>query len=141
MVAPVVIRIGEPSPTIVRINVGPAGPDGAQGEQGIQGETGLTGADGAAGITWQGAWSIATAYVIRDAVSYLGSAYIAISDHTGETPVTLTSWQLLASKGDTGATGATGPTGPTGATGSAGAAGANGEASFTLYMQQTFGGF
>lgn len=68
-------------------------------------------------LTWQGAWSGATAYVIGDAVSLSGSAYICILGHTNHTPPNGTYWNVLAAAGSTGATGSTGSTGATGAAG------------------------
>jgi hypothetical protein len=71
-------------------------------------------------ITWQGAWSGATAYALRDAVTYDGTSYICTTAHTNHVPPNASYWDVLASKGDTGATGATGATGPTGPQGPAG---------------------
>ncbi len=117
---------------------GPAGADGPQGIpgiQGIQGPKGDAGPPSPAGLTWQGAWDNATAYVLNDAVGYNGASYFCISAHTGSQPtenVNDTKWALIAAqgaKGDDGADGAQGPAGPTGPqglTGPAGPAGATG---------------
>jgi hypothetical protein len=65
--------------------------------------------------TWQGAWSSATSYRMSDAVSYNGSAYIAIQPGTNQEPDTSpTYWGVLAAQGSMGATGPTGATGATG---------------------------
>lgn len=65
---------------------------------------------------WRGAWSSAENYLIGDAVSYLGSSWIAIDDNTNSAPPSTpggssTDWELLASIGSTGSTGTTGATG------------------------------
>ena len=73
------------------------------------------------GVTWQGAWSDGTAYVINDLVEHNGSSYIATQNHTAS-PATepgvgafwTTNWDLLASGG---APGAPGPAGADGADG------------------------
>jgi hypothetical protein len=112
---------------------GPAGADGAQGPegpQGIQGPQGDVGPTGPAGISWQGSWINATAYLERDAVEYNGSTYIAVTNVLPDAvPGLNSSWELLTSIGATGPTGpqgtdgtigvdgATGPTGPTGPAG------------------------
>lgn len=59
-------------------------------------------------INYTGAYSNVTAYVTGDAVSYLGSSYIALGATTGNIPTNTSFWQLLAEKGDTG------PAGPSG---------------------------
>jgi hypothetical protein len=110
---------------------GPKGDTGATGAQGPQGATGAQGPQGAtgpAGLTWRGAWSAATAYVVNDAVTYLGSSYRRkVAGTTAGSPDTdPTNWELLAQKGDVGATGAQGPQGATGATGPQGPQGATG---------------
>jgi hypothetical protein len=97
--------------------------DAANWEQiaakGDTGATGPAGPQGPAGLTWRGAWSAATAYVVSDAVSYGGSSYRRLV--AGTTPGTpdadTTNWEILSAKGDTGATGSTGNTGATGAAG------------------------
>lgn len=62
-------------------------------------------------INYTGAYSNVTAYATGDAVSYLGSSYVALGATTGNIPTNTSFWQLLAEKGDTGATGPAGPTG------------------------------
>ncbi len=99
---------------------GPTGPAGATGPAGPQGTAG-------AGITNRGAWSSATAYAINDAVTYLGSFWGAKVAHTNVIPVEGATWQLLASKGETGTAGAVGATGPAGATGPQGIQGVKGD--------------
>lgn len=119
--------------------VGPAGPTGAAGA------TGATGPQGPP-VSFQGAWSNATAYSTGDAVSYNGSSYISLQNaNTGNNPATVSAeWSLLAQQGATGATGMIGPqgvqgvqgvqgpigpigpAGPQGATGLTGATGATG---------------
>lgn len=85
------------------------------------------GGGGGSGLNWRGAWSSSTAYAIDDAVSYLGSSYIAIAAGTNQNPATQTGyWSVMAAQGATGATGAQGPAGPTGPTGPTGAAGSQG---------------
>lgn len=106
-------------------DIGPQGPQGDQGDvgpQGPQGDVGPQGATGPAGLTWQGTWSAATAYVVNNAVTHLGSSYRRkVAGTTATAPAAdTTNWELLASKGDTGSTGATGSTGSTGPTGPAG---------------------
>ena len=56
-------------------------------------------------IEWQGTYSGATAYVLNDAVTYLGSSYINIQAGTGQTPVVggTAYWDDLANKGTDGA--------------------------------------
>ena len=120
---------------------GPQGPQGLTGPQGNAGPQGPAGPIGPAGLTWRGAWSSATDYVLDDAVGYGGASWFASSDPpAGAVPSTSsTYWQLMAAegatgpqgpqgpqgiqgpKGDTGATGATGPAGATGPQGPAGA--------------------
>lgn len=80
----------------------------SKGDTGATGSTGSTGATGASGadgldVTWRGAYSGVTAYVVNDAVSYNGSSYICILASTGNLPTNATYWDLMASKGDTGA--------------------------------------
>ena len=60
------------------------------------------------GITWQGAYSGATAYALDDAVLYNGSSWIALQATTGNAPPTLPTesnayWQLMARQGTDGA--------------------------------------
>jgi hypothetical protein len=118
--------------------VGPQGPQGIQGVSGATGPvgpagaTGPQGAAGAIGITWQGVWSPATFYNVRDAVERNGSSYIAVSANVASDPAVSASWNLVASAGAVGpqgiqgATGAQGLAGPTGATGAQGPQGLTG---------------
>src|SRR6185437_5378396 len=77
---------GVPGATGATGATGSAGPQGIQGIQGPigpAGPTGPTGAVGAAGpqgppVSFQGAWSSATAYAVGDAVSFNGSSYISL---------------------------------------------------------------
>lgn len=57
---------------------------------------------GAKGMTWRGTYNALTDYLKDDAVSYLGSSYIAKSSTTGNDPTNATYWDLLAEKGDPG---------------------------------------
>jgi hypothetical protein len=84
---------------------------------------------GPASLIWQGAWATSTAYVVDDAVSNDGSAYICTADHTAgaaSEPGIGGSWALLAAKGDTGAIGTSGADGSDGAIGEQGPVGADG---------------
>ncbi len=54
---------------------------------------------GPAGMIWQGEWDAGTTYAVDDGVHFGGSAYICIGAHSGETPTTLTNWQILAAGG------------------------------------------
>ena len=65
-------------------------PKGIQGVQGIQ---------GLKGNRWRGAYSGATAYVVDDVVSYLGSSYICILASTNNLPTNVTYWSLFATTG------------------------------------------
>lgn len=82
----------------------------ARGPQGIQGP------QGEKGINPMGTWVADNEHFVDDVVTYQGSAYICIQDHTGiETPPNLdtTRWALFVSKGDTGSQGPAGQTGTT----------------------------
>ena len=82
----------------------------ATGPQGIQGPKGEK------GINPMGTWVANNKYFVDDVVTYKGSVYICIQDHTGiETPPNSDTmrWALFVSKGDTGAQGPTGQTGAT----------------------------
>jgi len=73
-----------------------------QGQLLSVGATGATGADGTAGVsglTWLGAWSDATDYIVDDAVDSDGSSYICILDHTNHQPPNGTYWEVLAAAG------------------------------------------
>jgi hypothetical protein len=81
-------------------------------------------------MTFLNTYNPATAYVATDAVSYLGSTYLAIAPSTGiapsGNPSSATDWALLAQAGSNGAAGATGPQGAMGVAGPQGVAGATG---------------
>jgi len=80
-------------------------------------QTGPRGPIGPAGMNWQGQWSAARSYGIKDAVFDGGSAWIALQPNTNSEPATGNSnWSLLAQKGDQGAPGQNGRTGPAGLT-------------------------
>ena len=82
----------------------------ATGPQGIQGPKGEK------GINPMGTWVSNNEYFVDDVVTYQGSAYICIQDHTGISipPNTdTTRWLLFVSKGDKGDIGETGQTGAT----------------------------
>src|SRR5579884_4030796 len=80
-------------------------------------QNGPRGPIGPAGMNWQGQWSAARSYGIKDAVFDGGSAWIALQPNTNSEPATGNSnWSLLAQKGDQGAPGQNGQTGPAGLT-------------------------
>lgn len=79
---------------------------------GIIGPIGPTGADG--DITWESAWSSLTSYNVNEAVTYNGTSYVCILNHTDQTPPNATYWDVLAAKGDQGDQGNTGAQGNTG---------------------------
>lgn len=65
-----------------------------------RGPVGPAGANGLPGITWRGDWSIAINYVLRDAVSYQGSSWLAVAANVGVAPGSdITKWNLLAQAG------------------------------------------
>ena len=66
---------------------------------------------GKVSVTPKGAYSPSTAYSRLDIVNYGGSAFIALTDVQGITPVDGDKWRLLVSKGDKGDKGDTGSTG------------------------------
>lgn len=69
---------------------------------------GPQGPQGAVGASPQGNWVVNNSYSINDIVTYGGSSYICINNHSGVsiTPdVDTTDWLLFVSKGDTGNTG------------------------------------
>ena len=86
------------------------GPPGPVGPGGPAGPEGLGGPQGPAGLNWKGAWSSSAQYSSRDAVSYDGSAWVALRDSINIAPVAGEDWSLLAQKG------AAGPQGPAGNT-------------------------
>jgi hypothetical protein len=57
------------------------------------------------GIVWRSTWLAGTTYYVRDAVQYLGSAYVCIATSTGNAPPNATYWSLLATSGAVGASG------------------------------------
>lgn len=57
---------------------------------------------GPAGLTWKGAWSSATAYVVGDAVSDSGSSYICTAANTNHVPPNVSYWDVLAAQGASG---------------------------------------
>ncbi len=83
---------------------GPAGPTGPSGPTGPTGATGPAGPTGPAGMTWLGAWSSTTAYVVDDAVSDGGASYICIAANTNDQPPNATYWDVLAAAGTSDAT-------------------------------------
>lgn len=94
--------------SLVNSNRGATGADGAAGATGATGAAGSNGTNGTNGsdgldINWLGVYSGATAYVINDAVSYLGSSYICKLNTTNNLPTNGTYWDILAQKGDAGA--------------------------------------
>jgi hypothetical protein len=50
-------------------------------------------------ITWQGPWDSGTAYVENDAVSYLGSSWLALVPNTNVTPIEGATWTVIAEGG------------------------------------------
>ena len=79
------------------------GSTGAQGIQGIQGVIGP-------GFLFQGSYSNAITYHLRDVVTYLGSSWVLTSAATLNSTPALNSpdWGVFAEKGDKGDTSATG---------------------------------
>lgn len=80
--------------------------------------TGPVGPKGDKGINFMGSWVSGNEYYIDDTVTYDGSSYICIQNHSGATATPNNdeaNWSLFVSKGATGAPGSTGPTGATGA--------------------------
>lgn len=61
------------------------------------------------GLNYKGPYVAATAYVLGDVVSYLGSSYVAYQSTTNNLPTNTSFWYLLVNKGEIGNTGATGP--------------------------------
>ncbi len=82
--------------------VGAQGPPGVTGATGPEGPEGPAGPVGAAGLTFQGTWSAASAYVVGDVAFYNGSSYVC-SNPVGPTatpPDTDTAnWDFLALQG------------------------------------------
>lgn len=61
----------------------------------------VTKIQGIRGLTWKGAWSGATVYVVDDAAESGGSSYICKLGHTNQQPPNSTYWDLLAQVGAT----------------------------------------
>lgn len=57
------------------------------------------------GLIWRSTWSSSTTYYPRDAVQWLGSAYVCILQTTNNVPPNATYWSLFATSGAVGATG------------------------------------
>ena len=68
-------------------------------DQGQLLSVGATGDTGPAGLTWLGAWSDATDYVVDDAVDDAGSSYVCILGHKNYQPPNGTYWEVLAAAG------------------------------------------
>ena len=76
-------------------------------QQLLKGQNGssIQGEKGKAGLTWKGAWSNATAYVLDDAVTSGGSSYRCKVGHTNQPVTNTTYWEVIAQKGETGTSG------------------------------------
>ena len=118
---------GEQGPAGPPGEKGEQGPEGPQGPQGPKGDPGSVGSQGAPGLSWQGAWDTSAAYAVDDAVSFSGSAYVAVAPNTNEQPDASASWDLLAAKGDAGPQGPQGDVGPAGPVGPQGPEGPQGD--------------
>jgi len=107
--------------------IGPTGPQGQDGDR------------GPIGVDWQGTWQAGITYTPPVAVEFQGSAWLALTESTNESPAENQFWtEIITEVGPTGPqgnqgasgiqgpTGPTGPTGPRGATGPTGATGAKG---------------
>jgi hypothetical protein len=111
------------------------------------GTQGPEGPAGAPGLVWRGEFDTLETYEAGDAVSFMGSAYIATAQTSGIDPSTSPDWSLLAAagaqgpqgiqgpqglqgpqgpQGEPGRMGLTGPTGPQGPQGPQGPTGATG---------------
>jgi Collagen triple helix repeat (20 copies)/IPT/TIG domain len=91
-------------------DIGPIGPQGPQGDSGERGENGPR---GARGLAWRGPWDGNTKYAVDDAVSYGGSAWIALRPSVSLQPAEGETWTLLAAQGTPGEPGEPGLPGPT----------------------------
>jgi hypothetical protein len=78
------------------------------------------------GIDLKGPWTSTANYVMKDAVSYQGTSWIARRNNVNVMPSEGEDWMILAQMGDTGSQGAKGDPGATGAAGAEGPAGAMG---------------
>jgi hypothetical protein len=76
----------------------------------------LQGPQGPAGnsFNWQGDWSSASAYVLRDVVYYNGNSFICIQNHSNVVPANNSYWNLIAQKGADGTNGTNGTDGADG---------------------------
>lgn len=117
---------------IVSPEKGNPGQRGAQGFDGPIGEPGMfmpgrRGITGDRGITWKGEYNplIVPGYVINDAISYQGSAWICINPTVLDPISSSADWQLLASRGNDGD-----PMGPAGKDGIPGFPGLDGSDGF-----------
>ncbi|MBI1271683.1 hypothetical protein GC174_14745 [bacterium] len=54
------------------------------------------------GLTWRGAWSSATSYVLGDGVTKDGGSYICNAPHTNQAPPNALYWDILAEGGEDG---------------------------------------
>jgi len=102
---------------------------------GPQGAAAPAGPPGPPGLIWLGAWAINQLYSTGDAVSHLGSSWVANAVNTNSEPAAgNANWALLAQAGVNGAQGPAGPAGlqgpagPQGPLGPAGPAGLQGPA-------------
>jgi len=118
--------VGPQGPAGVAGPQGPAGAVGPQGPAGAAGPQGPAGAPGPAGLTWKSNWSADITYTAGDAVTYLGSSWLAKATSTAVPPATGANWDLVAQAGAIGPAGAQGPAGPQGLQGLTGATGAIG---------------
>ena len=76
-----------------------------------KGDNGTNGTNGTDGTTfsWRGPYSNTTAYLVGQAVSYNGTAYMCISNTTaGQNPTNAVKWDTLAEKGTAGGNGTDG---------------------------------
>ena len=47
-------------------------------------------------MTFEGAWNNSTAYVVLDVITYNGSSYVCIIDHSGVNPTNASYWQVVS---------------------------------------------
>jgi len=82
---------------------------------------------GPAGLTIRGDWLASASYQANDAVTFQGSAWVALADNRNRRPDThAAQWQQFVARGDAGATGPVGPAGPRGVKGATGDMGLTG---------------
>ena len=92
-------------------------PSGASQVWDLYAQKGEDGDDGS-GFRWRGVWSNTVTYQVNDLVRHDGSAWVATTAGTNQTPATnSTFWNPFAVKGDAGARGADGADGARGAAG------------------------